>query len=681
MSSRRSRTRAVIVGAFLFVLASGSTSFPRADEAVVATLRAATGALLTAPDDSVKQLTPLLDSAEAAPFHDIVLFSLASAERERDPAGAVARLRSLLELHPDSPLAARASAALLDLETTAPVDTTSLSSRLEHYVAGDLPRQDVAAFALRVGKRIVAADPQAAADALMHARRVGKGDTSARESAKALETLRAANPQLAPANAEAYLHEARLCSSEGNPEAQARWLDRLLAGRPTGSRLHEALIMRARVIASTKGRPAAADWLDAHAKEAASRTAKASLLFAAANQRWNADQDDRAIAAFNGAIELHPTGKEAQEARYAIGRIHQSHSRHTAAIEAFRRAADGPDVALAAESRWRAGWSSYLAGNFEAAEREFAAMVARYPGKEPRSARESALYWQARSSERRGNVETARPLYERVVREFPDGYYSYLVERRIGLSAPAPSPSAIESTAPIAGDAKAKLSRIGAFDAIGYGGAAAVEVHRLLKHANDPQKRSLLPELARVGAHSAALKTALALYHRNAITEAELYPFFYPIAFSDLVERESTEHRIDPYLVYALMKQESLFDRHAVSPASAYGLMQLLLSTARRMAGEPEASKIGVEILFDPETNIRLGTAYLAELSRLFRGETVFMLAGYNAGERAAETWRARFGALDVDELVERITYRETRDYVKKVLANYRNYSRLYPRA
>ena len=119
----------------------------------------------------------------------------------------------------------------------------------------------------------------------------------------------------------------------------------------------------------------------------------------------------------------------------------------------------------------------------------------------------------------------------------------------------------------------------------------------------------------------------------------------------------------------------ALFDPRAVSPAFAYGLMQLLPTTARRVAGD---ANIGGEDLFEPALNIRLGSAYLAELSRRYDGEPIFMLAGYNAGEAAADTWRARYGKLDIDERIERITYRETRDYVKKVLANYRNYLRLY---
>ena len=217
--------------------------------------------------------------------------------------------------------------------------------------------------------------------------------------------------------------------------------------------------------------------------------------------------------------------------------------------------------------------------------------------------------------------------------------------------------------------------RLAILNSVGLYDIAGIEAARLVDSADLDAKRTLLPELARLGAHGPALRTAVDLYHRNRLTEAELYAFLYPTAFSLLVARESAVSGIDPYLVYSLMKQESLFDPRAVSPAFAYGLMQLLPSTARRVSGNAD---IGGEDLFDPALNIRLGSAYLAELSRRFSGDAVFMLAGYNAGEAAADTWRTRYGKLDIDETIERITYRETRDYVKKVLANYRNYLRLY---
>jgi soluble lytic murein transglycosylase len=85
-----------------------------------------------------------------------------------------------------------------------------------------------------------------------------------------------------------------------------------------------------------------------------------------------------------------------------------------------------------------------------------------------------------------------------------------------------------------------------------------------------------------------------------------------------------------------------------------------------------------VEDLFDPAVNVRLGTAYLAALARQFDAKPALMLAAYNAGENAASRWQRQGATWETDELIESISYRETRDYVKKVLRNRANYERLY---
>ena len=124
----------------------------------------------------------------------------------------------------------------------------------------------------------------------------------------------------------------------------------------------------------------------------------------------------------------------------------------------------------------------------------------------------------------------------------------------------------------------------------------------------------------------------------------------------------------------AIMRQESLFDADARSAADARGLMQLLPATARRLgsAGNDAGD------LNTPEVSIQLGTQYLRVLLEHFGGQPLKAVAAYNAGESAVERWERQFADLEPDEFVESITFRETRDYVKKVMANYQKYEQLY---
>jgi soluble lytic murein transglycosylase-like protein len=255
-----------------------------------------------------------------------------------------------------------------------------------------------------------------------------------------------------------------------------------------------------------------------------------------------------------------------------------------------------------------------------------------------------------------------------------------MVEQRLGIT--APRPELLEISVAETSQYPAlflTLDRARILETAGLHDFAAQELKTAGNTTDTGAARALLPELVRMGAPEQALRTALSLYRSGALRESELYPYLYPHAFAPIVESEARARRLDPFLVYSLIRQESLFDRYAVSPAAAYGLMQLLVPTARRMAGrDSNLSRLGPQDLFRPEVNIRLGTAYLADLAGQFDNDPVLMLAGYNAGEQAAERWRTRLSGLERDEFIEQISYRETRDYVKKVLRNYRNYRRLY---
>jgi soluble lytic murein transglycosylase-like protein len=674
----RSRNAAARTLLFVMVTALAGASVSRASvtvDDVALSLKDSIALIGTDDRAAAAALRDLAASDTARPLRDVSLYFLARAQRQTAPRDARSHLEEILKSFPRSPLAARAACELLELDGKM-ASSAAILPLLDRFTGDDVPSADAARLALIVGERLVGADRQQASRALQRARRLGKGSRAARDAAEQLRKLRATHTELVPQDAQGIYEEAKLAAAEGDVGAQTEWLDRFIAEFPSSTRFVDALLLRARVIARTEGRPAAAAWLESRANSG-SNTFRASLLHAAANHRWNADDDDRALADFERVIALKSGGRVTQESLYSTGRIHESHRRYTAAAAAYRRARDGVDATLAAESDWRAGWASYLAGNYTGAANSFGDTANRYRTRQPKSGRESALYWQGRSTERAGKSAEADAIYRKLLAEFPDGYYAYVTERRTDLAASAPK---MDSLAPLPSatedrETREKTLRISILKAAGLDDIADIETDRLVSPANLDHKRALLPELVRLGAHRSALQTALGLYYRNRLTESELYPFLYPRAYHLVVTRESAASGIDANLVFGLMKQESLFDPRAVSPALAYGLMQLLPSTARRVAGDPD---LRGEDLFDPTLNIHLGIAYLAELSRRFDGEAVFVLAGYNAGETAADGWRARYGKLEIDELVERITYRETREYVKKVLANVRTYSRLY---
>jgi soluble lytic murein transglycosylase len=135
--------------------------------------------------------------------------------------------------------------------------------------------------------------------------------------------------------------------------------------------------------------------------------------------------------------------------------------------------------------------------------------------------------------------------------------------------------------------------------------------------------------------------------------------------------------QVDPYLVAAIIREESQYDPRAVSRSGALGLMQLLPTTAQAMARRQGLPDVSREDLFDHETNIRFGTGYLAQMLQRFDGNVLYAVAAYNAGPVAVSSWLEKNGKREVDEFVESIPFQETRQYVKRVLRSYREYRRI----
>jgi len=136
---------------------------------------------------------------------------------------------------------------------------------------------------------------------------------------------------------------------------------------------------------------------------------------------------------------------------------------------------------------------------------------------------------------------------------------------------------------------------------------------------------------------------------------------------------------IDPSFVHAVMRQESGYDPLARSGAGAVGLLQLIPPTAKAMAAKVGLKGFNASRLVEPSVNLRLGVAYLRDLERMWSGQPALILANYNAGPAPTLRWRDAFQNLPEEEAVEEITYWETRDYVKKCLANWWTYRLLYP--
>jgi len=151
----------------------------------------------------------------------------------------------------------------------------------------------------------------------------------------------------------------------------------------------------------------------------------------------------------------------------------------------------------------------------------------------------------------------------------------------------------------------------------------------------------------------------------------------FPNPFGSLVKKGSADTGVEPYLIWAIMREESGFNAAVASWASAVGLMQLILPTARSMQEKKEKAitRDGLKV---PATNVRLGSKYLATVKAKSGAPWALVPAGYNAGYGALKKWLDARGDLPLDLFVETIPYEEARWYTKRVMASYATYRALY---
>lgn len=319
------------------------------------------------------------------------------------------------------------------------------------------------------------------------------------------------------------------------------------------------------------------------------------------------------------------------------------------------------------EATWFLGWALYLGGDPGAAERVFSEFLSRAP----RSwLAPQTWYWRGRALERLGREADARQAYRQVLSaEAPDLYYAWLAAARL------PDPPPLSVPAPLAGPADrrgqaivdSRLARAEALYAVGLFEEAGMEFDAAVEGSANPAFLRAAGQLAlEAGDPHRAFRLSSRL--GNLRSAAELA---YPLAFRDEVESAAARAGLDPLLLLSIARQESGFARSVRSPRGAVGVMQLLPETAEKIAAHASL-QVDPARLEDPATNIALGGAYLAALKKRF-GHDCLAIAAYNAGPAAVVGWLRDplRKDLPLDEFVEFIPWRETRNYVKAVMRNW----------
>ncbi len=346
---------------------------------------------------------------------------------------------------------------------------------------------------------------------------------------------------------------------------------------------------------------------------------------------------------------------------------------------------------------WRVAFSGYIR-NLPAAEALLRDQLVRYPRSDFSS---PALYFLGRLAERSSDWAAAKAYYARIESLFPNYYYAVQARSRQSEPPIAGAPMSKNATEflgtihfPSRGlrgvfepkhDAVRRFERARLLNFAALDDFADLELKYGARTEGQPEAYGL--ELAR-GA-SRRLDIAQSIRYLKRFASGYLYspvdaaPFefwqlSFPLPWRGSVEKYSNVNGLDPFVLAALIRQESEFDPRAVSRANARGLTQVLPSTGRELSRRLRVRGYRTNMLFNPDFNLRLGTLYLKSLLTRYGGEWEPALAAYNAGGSRVALWLSRSNYREPAEFVESIPFTETRNYVQIVLRNADLYRRLY---
>jgi soluble lytic murein transglycosylase len=394
------------------------------------------------------------------------------------------------------------------------------------------------------------------------------------------------------------------------------------------------------------------------------------------------DEHDQFVALTRALVQEFPDTSWAEEALNNLGTHYILINEDELAAAAFKELYEKyPSGARAERAAWKYGWWNYKTANYGEAVRIFEAAAQAFPRSDYRP---SWLYWSARAHAKLGETSESSARLRLVYTDYANSYYGRLAEKQLSRRSavvldrvvPVSYQAAVRPSLPNEGVVRLLLASALYDDAINelryaqkvLGSSPAIDATIAWAYHRKGELRRAITLMRR------AYPQFLAAGHQ---LPREILEVIFPLDHWDAIRKYSAANDLDPYLVAALIAQESTFDPEARSAANAWGLMQIVPATGRRLARTVGIRRFATSMLTSPETNIRLGTLYFSQLVRQFGG-TYYALASYNAGESRVVRWKAERPGIEEDEFIDDIPFPETQNYVKRILGTAEDYRMLY---
>lgn len=400
----------------------------------------------------------------------------------------------------------------------------------------------------------------------------------------------------------------------------------------------------------------------------------------------------------NQVLAAKPTASRAAELLAALVDYYDNSNESQATRYRNQLIKNYPDTKEADKASYQPAWKLHTQKIYSQASEALVEHLANIPNTDSRG---PAIFWAACDAERAGQLPKAMALFEALLKRYKLNYYGYLTNQHLASlkeqnikpekpekdSLLARAIENIKPASPLPETATATatpyLQRAEQLHEIGLDEQALNELEIIRKDAPTSNKINLA--IATIYSDKgenfravSALQRAhpdYSIYQGDEVPK-EVYDIFFPLIEWETIKTEAARYGLDPYTVAGLIRQESVFDPRAHSRANAVGLMQLLPSTGQLVARKQGVGKITADELYNPKLNIRLGTAYLAELFKKY-GKVEYAAAAYNGGPGRVDRWLTSLPS-NMEDWVEAIPITETRLYVFGVVRNSAQYRRLY---
>ncbi|OGB89852.1 hypothetical protein A2625_05320 [candidate division WOR-1 bacterium RIFCSPHIGHO2_01_FULL_53_15] len=547
-----------------------------------------------------------------------------------------------------------------------------------------------------------------------------------REARLAIARLKKAHRKKLPklkVSAQSLFKKGMAYFEQDDFETASNIFNRLARQYPKSKYVDEAWLMLGRAEMQT-GSPAAIGDLERAAQGPPNLAGRATYYLGLAHGRRGSF--DKAIAAMNKVVDRYPESDLADAAAYwsafyreVAGDVDGALQGYYGLIKKYPYSESVPAAI------WRLGRAYYWRGDWQNASTSLHMAQIYPPGEDtPR-----CYFFEAKAQERLGNRAAAAAIYEKLAQRFDHSYYAYRAKDKLmsgGYALAEQTPfngeefsaalkeiaetgqeelaaimeiweqtnnRALESES--SEEARAHLAKYKELMNLGFAGYAADEARYLVNLTSVEEKESAQARLGEMLISAGNYKTPIRFADRRVkaavmagkpgAVSKKVWQLAYPKGYWQHVANGAKIYGLDPYLVLAVIREESRFNPKATSRSSARGLMQIMPKTGRGIAEDLDIKRYRTTRLYEPKLNVEMGIYYLSCLIKNFSSNAYLALAGYNGGpnkiKKYVKNWyNDNLATVDIDEFIESIPSRETRLYVQKVMGSYFEYKRLYER-